>query len=356
MAEGDQSDDDRTEAATQRRLDQARDEGQIPVSREIVTFASLAGVTLVLGYQSRNLIQHLMPGLILFLAQAGEERLLGSGWIRFVTVDILSTITPVLGAALFAGAAAVLLQTKFLVNLTALQPKFSRVSPAAGLKRLFGFNGIVEIVKSLGKLGLLAVALWFAIRDDWSQLVGLPWQDPHSLLPSMARPAFHLLIASLCVQGIIAAADLMWVRLRHARDLRMSKQSIRDELKDTEGNPHIKARIRRIRMMRARRRMMAKVPTATVVVTNPTHYAVALAYDRTSNPAPRIVAKGSDSLAARIRSVAEANNVPIVANPPLARALYQLDIDTEIPAEHYKAVAEIIAYIWRLRQPGQAVS
>jgi flagellar biosynthetic protein FlhB len=146
------------------------------------------------------------------------------------------------------------------------------------------------------------------------------------------------------------------VRFRHAQDMRMSKQDVRDELKDTDGNPHVKARIRRIRIMRARRRMMAKVPGATVVITNPTHYAVALSYDRASNPAPRIVAKGTDSVAARIREVAEANGVPVVANPPLARALYSLELDTEIPAEHYKAVAEIIAYIWRLRRPSGAVS
>jgi flagellar biosynthetic protein FlhB len=147
----------------------------------------------------------------------------------------------------------------------------------------------------------------------------------------------------------------MWVRFRHARDMRMSKQDIRDEQKDADGNPHVKARIRRIRLIRARKRMMANVPKATVVVTNPTHYAVALLYDRATNPAPRIVAKGADSVAARIREVAEANGVPIVANPPLARTLYRLDLDTEIPAEHYKAVAEIIAYVWRLRRHGRPI-
>lgn len=356
MAEGDQSSDDRTEAATQRHLDQARDEGQVPVSREAVTFASLAAVVLVLGYQSQSLMQHLTPNLVVFLSHADERSMLGSGQLRAASLATLGAITPVLCAALFAGTAAVLLQTKFLLNLGALHPKMSRVNPVAGLKRLFGLNGVVEIVKSLGKLGLLAAAMWTAVKGDWSGLMQLPWQDPHSLLTAVARPAFHLFIACVCVQGTIAAADLMWVRFRHAQDMRMSKQNIRDELKDTEGNPHIKARIRRIRMMRARKRMMAKVPTATVVVTNPTHYAVALAYDRASNPAPRIVAKGADSVAARIREVAAANGVPIVANPPLARALYRLDIDTEIPAEHYKAVAEIIAYVWRLRRTGQAVS
>jgi flagellar biosynthetic protein FlhB len=353
VAEGD--DGDKTEAATQRHLDQAREEGQVPVSREMVTFASLAAVILVLSYQSQPLMLHLLPSLLMFLSHAGETRMLGSDQLRLASLGVAGALVPVLCAALFAGAAAVMLQTKFLLNLGALQPKFSRVSPVAGVKRLFGFNGIVEIVKSLSKLGFLAGAMWIAIRGDWLGLMRLPWQDTHSLLSAVARPIFHLFIAAVCVQGIVAAADLMWVRFRHARDMRMSKQSIRDELKDTEGNPHIKARIHRIRVMRARKRMMAKVPTATVVITNPTHYAVALAYDRAKNPAPRIVAKGEDYLAARIREVAEANGVPIVANPPLARELYRLEIDTEIPAEHYKAVAEIIAYVWRLRRPGQAV-
>jgi flagellar biosynthetic protein FlhB len=356
MAGDDQSSDDRTEAATQRHLDQARDEGQVPVSRELVTFSSLGAVVLVLGYQAQALMQHLLPNLVVFLSHTGEAHMLGSDQFRLTSSAVLGAIVPSLCAALLAGAAAVLLQTKFLLNLGALQPKFSRVSPAAGLKRLFGFNGIVEIVKSLGKLGLLAAAMWIAIRGDWPQLIRLPWQDPHSLLSAVARPAFHIFIAGVCLQGIVAAADLMWVRFRHARDMRMSKQSIRDELKDTDGNPHVKARIHRIRVMRARKRMMAKVPTATVVVTNPTHYAVALAYDRANNLAPRIVAKGVDSLAVRIREVAASNNVPVVVNPPLARALHRLDIDTEIPAEHYKAVAEIITYVWRLRRPGSAVS
>jgi flagellar biosynthetic protein FlhB len=355
MAEGDQSDQDRTEAATQKHLDDARGEGQVPVSREVATFASLGAVVLVLAYQSQALVQNLLPDLVAFLSHADEATMLGSARLRSVSSSVVIAIFPVLGAALVAGAAAVLLQTNFLLNLGALQPKVSRVSPAVGMKRVFGFNGVVEIVKSLAKLALLGGAMWIAVGRDWSGLTRLPLQDPHSLLAAVVRPAFHLFIASVCTQAIVAAADLGWVRFRHARDLRMSKQSIRDELRDTEGNPHIKARIRRIRVMRARKRMMAKVPTATVVVTNPTHYAVALAYDRANNPAPRIVAKGSDSLAVRIREVAETNGVPVVANPPLARALYRLDLDTEIPAEHYKAVAEIIAYVWRLRRSRQAV-
>jgi flagellar biosynthetic protein FlhB len=254
------------------------------------------------------------------------------------------------------GSAAVLVQTQFLLHPGSLQPKVSRVNPMAGVKRVFGFNGVVEIVKSLSKLGLLAVAMWIAVKNDWSGLVRMPWESPRGLLSAAGRPVFHLFVAGVVTQGIVAGADLLWVRFRHARDMRMSKQDIRDESKDTDGDPHIKARIRRIRMMRARQRMMAKVPTATVVITNPTHYAVALAYDRANNPAPRIVAKGVDAVAARIRTIAEANGVAVVANPPLARALYRLDLDSEIPAEHYKAVAEIIAYVWRLQRSGHAIA
>ncbi len=268
----------------------------------------------------------------------------------------MGAIAPALIAATVAGAGAVLVQTQFLLHAGSLQPKMSRINPMAGVKRVFGFNGLVEMVKSLIKLGLLTTAMWIATRGDWTGLVHLMSDSPGGLLSAIGRPAFHLFIAGIVTQGIVAAADIGWVRFRHARDMRMSKQDIRDELKDTDGNPHIKARIQRIRIMRARRRMMEKVPTATVVVTNPTHYAVALAYDRVKNPAPRIVAKGEDSVAARIREIAEKNGIPVIANPPLARALYRLDLDTEIPAEHYKAVAEIIAYLWRLRRAMPAIS
>ncbi len=355
MAEGDQG-DDKTEAATSRHLDQAREAGQVPVSREMVTFAGLGAVVMVLGYQSRTIMQHLLPDMVAFLARTAETAMLGSARLFSAASGTLGAIAPALLAAAFVGAAAILVQTNFLLHLGSLQPKISRVDPMAGMKRVFGFNGLVEIVKSLAKLGLLAAAMWIAIKGDWTELVRLPWESPRGLLSAIGRPTFHLLIAGVVVQGIVGGADVMWVRFRHARDMRMTKQDIRDELKDTDGNPHIKARIRRIQIIRARQRMMAKVPTATVVITNPTHYAVALAYDRAQNPAPRIVAKGADTLAARIREVAGANGVPVVVNPPLTRALYPLELDTEIPAEHYKAVAEIIAYVWRLRQPGRAVS
>jgi flagellar biosynthetic protein FlhB len=310
---------------------------------------------MVLVFQSQAMMHRLLPEMVAFLSRTADEAMLGSARIQVSLTGLLVAISPALAAATLAGAAAVLVQTNFLLHLGSLQPKLSRINPMAGIKRVFGSNGLVEMVKSLSKLAILGTAMWIAIKGDWAGLLRMPWQSPRGLLAALAGPAFHLCIAGVVTQGIVAGADLMWVRFKHARDMRMSKQDIRDESKDTDGNPHMKARIRRIRMIRARQRMMAKVPTATVVITNPTHYAVALAYDRANNPAPRIIAKGVDSVAARIREVAQANNVPVVANPPLARALYPLDLDREIPAEHYKAVAEIIAYIWRMRRPGQAV-
>jgi flagellar biosynthetic protein FlhB len=196
----------------------------------------------------------------------------------------------------------------------------------------------------------MAFALWQVLEADLPALMQAPRWAPQILLARTLAPVLHMLFVVLAVQAAIAGFDLFWVRLRHAQQLRMSKEDVREELREMEGDPRIKARIKQIRTQRARRRMLAAVPKATVVITNPTHYAVALAYDRARNAAPRVVAKGVDSLAARIREVAEAHKVPLVANPPLAHALYRVEVDTEIPAEHYQAVAEIIAYVWRLGQ------
>ena len=301
MADGDS--EDKTEAATQRHLDDAREQGQVPVSKEVAMFASLSAAVLVLGLQSSGITRGLLLNLTVFMSHAGDAAMLGSAHIRIASLNLMGTILPILGVTVFAGAAAVLLQTGFLLNLGGLQPKFSRVSPFAGLKRIFGFNGIVEVVKSIVKLAFVTTTIWFSVKADLRQLVRLPWLDPHGLLAAVVRPISHVFIASVCCQCVVAAADLGWVRFRHARDMRMSRQDIRDEMKDSDGNPHIKARIRRIRVTRARKQMMAKVPKATVVITNPTHYAVALMYDRVTNPAPRLVAKGVDAVAARIREV-----------------------------------------------------
>jgi flagellar biosynthetic protein FlhB len=246
-----------------------------------------------------------------------------------------------------------MLQTGFLLNLTALKPDLGRVSPMAGLGRLLGLESLVEAVKSIIKIGAIGAAIWFVLADDLRLLAAMPLLDAAALVRLIGRGVTRVLLAGLVVQAAIAGADLFWVRLRHLRGLRMSREDIRNESKESDGDPKIKARIRQIRMQRSRRRMLAAVQEATVIITNPTHYAIALAYDRTKNAAPRVLAKGVDSMAARIRETAKAHGVPLVANPPLARALYRVELDADIPAEHFQAVAEIIAYVWRLSRSTQ---
>jgi flagellar biosynthetic protein FlhB len=255
---------------------------------------------------------------------------------------------PVMVMGLVGAIAGTMLQSKGLFSATGLTPKFSKISPIAGIKRLVGTEGVIELLRTLIKLGVVGAALWWALGDPQELRASLSI-SPVDLLMLMVRASTDLVIAALIAFAAIALADYYVVRFRHFRRLRMSRQELRDEAKDTEGDPHIKGRIRSLRMGRARRRMMSAVPSAAVVVTNPTHYAIALSYDENAQAAPKIVAKGTDAVAARIRAVAEEAGVPLVSNPPLARALFKQELDTEIPAEHYQAVAEIIAYVWRLR-------
>jgi flagellar biosynthesis protein FlhB len=341
---------ERTEAATPRRLQRAREEGHVPVSREIHNLAGLAAVTLVAAMAAGSTAQGLAMRLATLFTHAGDVALTSSNALRLAGIAALWGAAPFVLAALVGGVAATLLQTNFLINGSALQPNFSRISPRAGLGRLIGRDNLVDAAKSLAKILVMAFALWSVLQADLPALIQAPRWALSVLLARTLPPVLHMLFVVLAVQAVIATFDLLWVRLRHAQQLRMTKEDVREETKETEGDPKIKARIRQIRMRRARKRMLAAVPKAMVVVTNPTHYAVALAYDRAQNAAPRVVAKGIDSLAARIREVATAHKVPLVANPPLARALYRVEVDTEIPAEHYQAVAEIIAYVWRLGQ------
>ncbi len=351
MAEDQQTDqEDKTEAATPKRLQRARDEGQAPVSREIVTLASLAGVTMAFMLTGPAVSQDLTHRLSVFLSRMDATSLLGTEGFHLASIAAVYAVAPVLLTALVCGVGAVLLQTNFLMSGSGLQPKMQRISPMAGLGRLFSTESLIEGAKSIVKIGVIGFAVWQVLRADLPSLMSMPFLGLSALVSSLIPMLLHVILAVLGVQLVVAAADLFWVRFSHGRKLRMTRQDIRDETKETEGDPQIKARIRQIRLQRSRRRMLAAVPKATVVVTNPTHYAVALAYDRANSAAPRVVAKGVDSMAARIREMAEANNVPLVVNPPLARALYLVELDKDIPAEHFQAVAEIIAYVWRLGQ------
>ena len=349
--------EDRTEAATARRLQKAREDGQIPLSRECVSLAGLCMATLALCFVAPAITRDVGRMLAGLLGQAHAVDL-SSGVAPVLAVSARAFLlgsAPFVLAALVGGVGAVLLQTGFLIHPGGLTPKLSGLNPLAGFKRIFGMDGLVETLKSIAKIGAISGAVWLAVGSDWRWLIGSVQFSTPLLLDRLARLLLRVLLAVLGVQAVIALADIAWVRYRHASRLRMSRHDLKEEHRETEGDPRIKARIRQIRALRARQRMMTAVPKAAVVITNPTHYAVALAYDRGKHAAPRVVAKGMDEMAARIRDVARANNVPLVANPPLARALHTVELDSEIPNEHFKAVAEILAYIWGLnRRAGQA--
>jgi flagellar biosynthesis protein FlhB len=349
MAEAPDTADDRTEAPSARRLQRARDEGQVAVSHELVLFVVLGAATLGLVWLAPVAGRDLLATFRGFIQHAAADDAPPRDALRLAALTVVRAAGPVIGVVLVAGAASVLIQTGFLFSVAPLRPKLSRISPGAGLRRLLGLDNLVETGRSTVKLAVVGVAAWHVLVSDLPRLASAPFRDVGALPAELIDAVLPLLLAVLAAQAAIAVLDLVWVRLRHAGTLRMSRQDLREEQKETDGDPKIKQRIRRLRVQRARRRMMAAVPKATVVVTNPTHYAVALAYDRARGAAPRVVAKGVDSMAARIREVARAHAIPLVPNPPLARALHTLELDAEIPAEHYKAVAEIIAFVWRLR-------
>ncbi|MBV9537725.1 MAG: flagellar type III secretion system protein FlhB [Acidisphaera sp.] len=342
MAEG----SDRTEAATPRRLERARTAGQAPLSREAVGLGVLGSGLLLFVF----VLPGTLPG-----AAASLASLLGSidrtPWPEAVALAARTSLgiaAPFAAAAAAAAAAAVLLQTGFLLRLSALTPDFSRLDPRRGLGRIVGPGAWLETGKALLKMVVVGWAGWSVARGTLPALERSVAWGPGTTLHELSRDVAVLIAAMLAAQGAIVALDVVRARIQHARGLRMTRQEVREEQRESDGDPQVKSRRRAIQRQRARRRMLAAVPKAAVVVTNPTHYAVALAYERGSS-APRVVAKGMDELAARIREIATDHRVPIVANPPLARALHRIELDAEIPVEHYKAVAEIIAYVWRLR-------
>ena len=345
MAEG----EDRTQAATDRRRAQAREQGQAPVSREVVNAAGLAAATLVIAMaapgMSRDVATRLKALLSNLDATPGQA-------LHDAAIAMGVALLPFAGAAIVAGVLGVMLQTGWLMHGDALLPDLSRLDPRRGLKKVFGLANAAEAAKALVKVGVLAWAIQHAVTGLAPEVANSVSWTTGTLLDRLAREVLRIFVLVLGCQCGIALLDAGWVRFRFSQQLRMSSEEVKQEQKETEGDPHVKGRIKAMRLNRARRRMLQAVQKATVVITNPTHYAVALVYERGTQAAPRVVAKGVDDVAARIREAAEKHGVPLVPNPPLARALHQLPLDAEVPPEHFKAVAEIIAYVWRLRTPG----
>ncbi len=351
MAESDK--EDRTEAPSAKKLESAREEGQVAISRELQSLAVLGCAMLAMAITGPAQVTRLVMRTRHLLEGLGSIDL-SNGGLSEVRESLLLAAglggPPVL-AAVVGMVAITLLQTGFLLHPAALMPQLGRLNPQRGIKRIFGGDNAMETLKALVKLLAFAFALYRVLGGLWPVFLGSTGWDAGTLAERTAKLVLHAMLMLLAVQAGIAVLDTAWVRYRHTSKLRMSRQDLRDEHRQGEGDPHVKGRIRQLRRQRAKRRMMDAVKTATVIITNPTHYAVALVYENGGKGAPKVVAKGVDELAARIREMALDHKVPLVANPPLARALYTVPLDGEIPREHFQVVAGIIAYVWRLKRP-----
>ena len=343
----------KTEEPTQKKLDDARKKGQGISSREINNFFILLGAAIlvialapgVMGGIARSLVAFLERPHTMAVAEADVQ----SG---FATVlgAILSELALVFGLFIVAALCAGFLQRGFNISTAQLKPEFSKISPLAGVKRIASLRSIVEFIKGIAKMIIVGAAGAMVVMPELDHIGDAISMSVLQILAVIQNLVSRMLIAVVAIMAVIAGLDYMYQRFEFRKKMRMSRQDIKDEHKQSDGDPLVKGRIRQLRQERARRRMIAAVPEADVVVTNPTHFAVALKYSGETMAAPKLVAKGVDELAQRIREVAQANDVPIVENPPLARALFSsVDLDEEVPVEHYQAVAEVIGYVWRLK-------
>ena len=348
-----QNNTERTEDPTQKRLDEALKRGDVVKSSEVNTWFILAGGALVLTSFSNGMSADLSTMLRGLIANAHQIRVDGTALLRLsekIAGELVLAVAVPFMLLILAAIGGNLIQHKFIWAVDSLAPKFSRVSPAAGFKRLFSMQAVANLLKGLIKIvaiGAIMGALMWPEREKIQEVV---WSDPASIMALVKALTLKLMGAVVAILAVVAAADYLFQYRQWYERQKMTLRELKEEFKQTEGDPAIKGKIKQMRQNRARKRIIAAVPKATVIITNPTHYSVALQYERGMD-APICVAKGVDELALKIREVAGEHKIPIVENPPLARALHAtVDIDEPIAPEHYKAVAEVIGYVMRLRR------
>lgn len=351
----DQGDDNqKTEEPTQRKLDEARRRGDVPTSREVGAALAILAALIMVGGLGPGMAAGL-AGEFLPLVENPGDIILSSPADAFQLMARLAggvglILLPAAGLLLAAGFLGAVGQGSIVIAGERIQPKLNRLSPLAGLKRLLSLRNLVEFLKGLGKVASITLAFVLVVAPTLDQAEAMVLTDAGVLPLLLIDVTVDLLLGVLVAVIIIAVLDLLWQRLSWHRQQRMSMQELKEEFRQAEGDPHLKAKIKQLRRDRARNRMFAELPGATVVITNPTHFAVALRYDLSKAPAPICVAKGMDLVALRIRKVATDHHVPIVENPPLARTLHAgLEIGEEVQPEHYVMVAELIAYVLNLK-------
>ncbi len=347
-------DDGKSEQPTGKRLSTAREEGDISQSQEVKTAAMLVAITVFVWLIAPITMDRMRIYLTRFLEEPHAIRVGDATEMVSLITDLLSHIGLVMAMPfaflLFVGLTASVSQTGWTISTKKLMPDLGKLSPLKGFGRIFSLNSVIELTKSVAKLIVVGAICYMLLKPRVMDLDLLPSMEMVAILSYLHHVLVRLMFAIALVMVVIAASDWFYQRHAYIKKLKMTKQEVKDENKQSEGDPLIKSRLRGLRLARARNRMMAAVPKADVVVTNPTHYACALKYDGETMNAPMLVAKGQNLIALRIRELAEENDVPIVENPPLARALYAtVELDREVPPDHYKAVAEVISYVMRLK-------
>lgn len=343
---------EKTEDPSQKRLEDAHKKGDVVKSHEVTTWFMIMGSALVFAFIAPMTSGSVMESLARLIEHADQYEVGGAAFgqvMETLTVAILGALLiPMVLLAIF-GIAGNMVQHRMVFSVDPIKPKLSKISPLSGAKRLFSTEALVNFAKGLFKLVVFSTVMFLVVWPHRNDLEVMMKADPVVILEFFREIGIQLFLATLLTITIVALLDYMYMRHKWWKRQMMTVKEVKDEYKQMEGDPHVKGRIRQIRLERSRKRMMAAVPDATVVVTNPTHFAVALKYDR-DMPAPEVVAKGVDAIALRIRALANDHDIPIVENPPLARALYAgAEIGEQIPAEHFKAVAQIIGYVMRLK-------
>ena len=350
----DQDEAQKTEEPTPKKLEDAHKKGQVAKSQEVGHWFMTIGITMVVLFFVAGLGKGLAFDLYKFVEQPHNIPLEGLN-LRRIFGDlgwaVIFVVAPVLGILMLAGLSGTIIQHRPVFSAERIKPSLSKISLFKGIKRLFSLKSLAEFLKGILKLTLVGTVAFLLVLPEMKELPMVMTYEISGILSLLQEQLLSLLLGVAAVMGAIAGLDFMYQRYNHNKELRMTKQEIKDENKQSEGDPMIKSRLRSLRMQRSRQRMMQAVPAADVVITNPTHYAVALRYKQEEDTAPVVLAMGTDNIALKIREIANENEIPIVENPPLARALHaSCDIDEQIPYEHFRAVAEVIGYVLKLKR------
>jgi len=344
---------EKTEEPTQKRLDEALQRGDVVKSQEVNTWFVIAGATLVLMAFSGGMSSELTTTMRGLIANAHNISMDGPALPRLfekIGVELIAAVAIPFLLLMLAALGGNLIQHRLVWSLEVLAPKLSKISPAAGFKRLFSMQALANFAKGLVKLVLIGSVLTALMWPERARIMALERADPVAVLPLAQSLALKLLGAVVAIMAVVAIADYLFQYRQWYEKQKMSLRELKEEFRQSEGDPVIRGKMRQVRQSRQRRRMIANVPKAAVIITNPTHYSIALQYERGMD-APVCVAKGVDAVALKIREVAAEHSIPVVENPPLARALHAtVEVDQAIPIEHYKAVAEVIGYVMRLRR------